>query len=130
MKRLLILFILLPAFLLMSGCCTSTTDEKEVARLVDAAILKRQAEEDIARIPGFETTRICGRDVLRTAIERAQKEKIDLSEYRTPTITLMRKEGKMKWLVSWDRKGMPIPGFSFSVLVDDETGTTTSLAGM
>jgi len=113
---------------MVSGCCEPSTDQR-VARLVDAAVQKRQAEEDIARSPGFEATRICGRDVLRIATERAQSEKIDLSQFRTPSISLNQKNGKMMWVVSWFPKGISAPGMFFRISVDDETGRTEVITG-
>jgi len=107
-----------------------THQDEDAARLIDAAIIKRQDKEDIARTPGFEATKRSGSEVLRIAIERAQKEGVDFNLFRKPTITLLNREGKMKWLVSWTEKGSPRPGGFFSILVDDESGDTDDLPGM
>jgi hypothetical protein len=128
MKRLISSSILIGSILLVSGCCESSTNQR-VAHLVDAAVQKRQVEEDTARSPGFEVTRICGRDVLRIATERAQSEKIELSHFRTPSISLNQKNGKMIWVVSWFPKGISSPGMFFRISVDDETGRTEVIGG-
>jgi hypothetical protein len=102
----------------------------DVAALVDQLYRKRQAQEDITRTPGYETTIKSGSEVLKIAVEHVRKDGTDLSHYRSPTITLLKKDGRMKWLVSWDEKGMPRPGGFFGVLVDDKSGEIEEVPGM
>jgi hypothetical protein len=106
------------------------TAPDEVGMLVDAAIRKRQDAEDIARKPGFETTKRSGSEVMRLALALATRDGGDLSDYRAPTISLFQRDEKMKWAVHWELKGMPMPGGFFGVVVDDETGDATLVPGM
>ncbi len=108
----------------------SRLDEAEINRRVEASIIKRQKEEDVARTPGFESTIRSGSEVMKIALAHVRTSGTDLSQYRAPTITLLKKEGGMKWLVSWDLKGMPMPGGFFGVLIDDQTGAVEDVPGM
>ncbi len=85
-------------------------------------------QTEVTEATGFETTKICGRDVLRLATERAEQTKVDLRLFRAPSIRLVRTEGKMKWYVSWSAKEA-LPGAFFTVVIDDETGSTEFLRG-
>ncbi len=105
-------------------------DQAEINRRVEASISKRQEEEDIARVPGFESTIRSGSEVMRLALAHVQKSGSDLTQFRAPTISLLQKDGRMKWLVSWDMKGSPMPGMFFSVLIDDQTGAAETKPGM
>lgn len=101
----------------------------DVGSMVNAAIRKEQQAEDVARTPGFETTKKSGSEVLRLAIEHARRGGGDLSQFRTPTVALLRKEGKMKWLVNWEKKGMPMPVGFFAIMIDDDTGAIEDIPG-
>jgi hypothetical protein len=104
--------------------------EENVAAQFDSLYRRRQETEDVTRKPGFETTKKSGSEVLRLGTQHVQKDVTDLSDYRTPTITLVRNDKKMKWIVSWERKGMPIPSGFFGVMIDDETGEIEDIPGM
>ena len=101
----------------------------EVEMLVDAEIRKIQ-DENIARRPGFETTKKSGSEVMRLALAVATRDGDDLSAYRLPTVSLHRRDARMVWYVTWQHKGMPFPGGFFAVEIDDETGAVKLIPGM
>ena len=113
----------LPLLLLIAICSPCLAGSEATSR--SAA----NPEKEVASTPGFETTKICGRDVLRLATERAQKEKIDFTQFRSPVITLTQKKGRMTWIVIWYLKEAVAGGF-FTVHVDDETGAAELVGGM
>ena len=67
---------------------------------------------------------------MRLALAVATRDGGDLSAYRSPTVSLHRRDAKMVWQVGWELKGMPFPGGFFAVEIDDETGAVKLIPGM